>query len=72
MLVSIKLSDSLVENARSASRATKRTLSEQLEYWARLGKVCDENSDLPVPLLQDILASRVEMNLNQLTQFRFG
>ena len=72
MLVSIKLSDSLVENAKSASRTTKRTLSEQIEYWARLGKACEDNPDLQVDMIQDILASRAEMNLNQLSQFRFG
>jgi ParD-like antitoxin of type II bacterial toxin-antitoxin system len=72
MLVSIKLSDSLVEDAKSASKITKRTSSGQLEYWTRLGKACDENPDLPVPMLEDILASKVEMSLNKLSRFQFG
>ena len=72
MLVSIELSESLIDDANSASGITKRTISEQIEYWARLGKACDENSDLPVHMLQDILTSRVEMNLNKLSRFRFG
>jgi ParD-like antitoxin of type II bacterial toxin-antitoxin system len=72
MLASIKLSESLIQDAKSASRIVKRTLPEQIEHWARLGKACDENPDLPVHMLQDILASRVEMSLNKLTRFRFG
>ena len=72
MLASIKLSDSLIQDAKSASRIAKRTLPEQIEHWARLGKACDENPDLPVHMLQDILASRVEMSLNKLSRFRFG
>jgi hypothetical protein len=72
MLASIKLSESLTQDAKSASKIAKRTLPEQIEHWARLGKACDENPDLPVPMLQDILASRVEMNLNKLSKFRFG
>jgi len=72
MLYSIKLSESLIQDAKSASKVAKRTLPEQIEHWARLGKACDENSDLPVHMLQDILKSRVEMNLNKLSRFRFG
>ena len=71
MLASIKLSESLTQDAKSASKIAKRTLPEQIEHWARLGKACDENPDLPVHMLQDILASRVEMSLNKLSQFRF-
>ena len=72
MLASIKLSESLIQDAKSASKIAKRTIPEQIEHWARLGKACDENSDLPVHMLQDILASREKMNLNKLSQFRFG
>ena len=72
MLASIQLSESLIQDAKSASKIAKRTIPEQIEHWARLGKACDENSDLPVHMLQDILASREKMNLNKLSQFRFG
>ena len=72
MLASIKLSESLIQDAKSASKIAKRTLPEQIKHWARLGKACDENPDLPVHTLQDILASRVEMDLNKLSKFRFG
>ena len=72
MLVSIELSESLIDDANSASGITKRTISEQIEYWARLGRACEDNPDLQVDMIQDILASRAEMNLNKLSQFRFG
>ena len=72
MLASIKLSELLIQDAKSASKIAKRTLPEQIEHWARLGKACDENPELPVHILQDILASRAEMNLNKLSRFRFG
>ena len=72
MVASIKLSESLIQDAKSASKITKRTLSEQIEYWVYLGKAADENPDLPVHILQDILVSREEMNLNTLSRFHFG
>ncbi|MEI8077902.1 MAG: hypothetical protein WCH33_09390 [Betaproteobacteria bacterium] len=72
MPIAVQLSESLVQEAKSASDGTSRTLSEQIEYWVLLGKASDENPDLPVPILQDILASQAEKNLNKLSKFRFG
>jgi hypothetical protein len=72
MPIAVQLSESLVREAKSASEGASRTLSEQIEYWARLGKASDENPDLPVPILQDILASQAEKSLNKLSKFRFG
>ena len=72
MPIAVQLSESLVQEAKSASDGTSRTLSEQIEYWVLLGKASDENPDLPVPMLEDILASKVEMSLNKLSRFQFG
>jgi hypothetical protein len=33
-----------------------RSVAEQIEYWARLGEVAEENPDLPINMLQDMLA----------------
>jgi hypothetical protein len=72
MPIAVQLSESLVQDAKSVSKIAKRTIPKQIEYWARLGKAAEENPDLPVPILQDILASQAEMALNKLSTFRFG
>ena len=72
MLIQVELSKSLVADAKSASKITKRTLSKQIEYWARLGKSIEENPELPALLIQDILESQADMVLNRLSKFRFG
>jgi len=72
MLIQVELSESLVADAKSASKITKRNLSKQIEYWARLGKSIEENPELPLPLIQDILASQADIALNKLSKFRFG
>lgn len=59
-------------DAKSAAKITKRNLSRQIEYWARLGKSIEENPELPLPLIQDILASQADIALNKLSKFRFG
>jgi hypothetical protein len=72
MLIPVELSESLLADANSASKITKRNLAEQIEHWARLGKSIEENPELPVLLIQDILASQADIALNKLSKFRFG
>lgn len=68
----IKLPDFLVKDAKSCAQAMNRSIPEQIEYWARLGKAAEENPDLPVQLLRDVLASIEEVQERKLTPFKFG
>ena len=68
----IKLSESLVQDAKSASEIAKISIPEQIEKWARLGKAYDENPDLPIYLIQDIFASKGEIEQCKLAKFCFG
>jgi hypothetical protein len=72
MFTVIKLSKDLVEGAKRSASANHRTLSEQIEYWVRLGKAADENPSLPVDMLQDILVSIKDVRSGNLTAYRFS
>ena len=72
MSKTIKLPDPLVEDAKSCAQAMRRSISEQIEYWVRLGKVAEENPDLPIPMLQDLLASHEEVKTEKLSRYQFG
>ena len=51
MLILVEFSESLVADVKSAAKITKRNLSRQIEYWARLGKFIEEIPELPLPLI---------------------
>ena len=72
MFTVIKLSKDLVEGAKRSASANHRTLSEQIEYWVRLGKAADENPSLPIDMLQDILISIKDVRSGNLTAYRFS
>jgi len=38
MATALKLSDELVESARPYATAMHRSVTKQIEYWARIGK----------------------------------
>ncbi|NBV01046.1 MAG: hypothetical protein EBS31_06355 [Burkholderiaceae bacterium] len=68
----IKLSDILIEDAKPYAQAMHRSVSEQIEYWTRLGKLAEENPDLPVHLLQDMLNGMEEVKAGYLSEYHFG
>lgn len=49
-----------------------RSVAEQIEYWARLGKVAEKNPDLPISMLQDMLVSMEEVKASNLSAYQFG
>jgi hypothetical protein len=48
-----------------------QSVAQQIEYWARLGKVAEENPDLPINMLQDILASIEEVKARNTSVYQF-
>ena len=60
MAVNVKLSDSLVEQAKCHGRVQHRSVPKQIEYWSQIGKVAEENPDLPFSMIRDILIAGQE------------
>ena len=72
MPIAIKLSDLLVEEAKPYAQAMHRSVPKHIEYWARLGKVAEENPDLPINMLQDMLVSIEEVKAGNMAEYKFG
>lgn len=68
----IKLSDELVEDAAVYGKALHRSPPKQIEYWARLGKLAEENPDLPMSFLLDTLVGLEETKAGQVMEYEFG
>lgn len=60
MAVNIKLSERLVEKAKAHALANHRSIPKQIEYWSQLGRIAEENPDLPYSLVRDVLLSEQE------------
>lgn len=71
MTASIKLSAGQIKDAKLHAEAMHRSVAEQIEYWARLGKVAEENPELPISILQDILASIEEVKAGNTNVYQF-
>ena len=57
---SIRINQSLYDQARSEALAEHRTIAGQVEYWANIGRAALDNPDLPVSFIAESLASMAE------------
>ncbi|OGA49740.1 MAG: hypothetical protein A3G25_05375 [Betaproteobacteria bacterium RIFCSPLOWO2_12_FULL_63_13] len=69
MPVNVKLSDSLVDQAKRHAAIDQRSVPKQIEYWSRIGKIAEENPDLPFAMIRDILIADQEEAVGE---YRFG
>ncbi len=58
MSVPIRISDDIYSDAKKVAKAEYRSIPNQIEFWAKIGKCALDNPDLPVEFIQDILISK--------------
>ncbi len=63
MSTTIKLSDNLINEAKRYAAVYSRSTPKQIEYWSRIGKLVEENPDLPYSFIQDILLAQQEESI---------
>lgn len=71
MSMPVRIEDELYEQAKIASKGECRTISGQLEFWAKVGKAALDNPDLPVEFVRELLIARTE-DRQQLSTFVSG
>lgn len=60
MSIAIKVADEFYQTAKAEAKAEKRTISGQVEYWARLGRAAKDNPDLPIEFVEELLISKAQ------------
>ncbi len=69
MSVNVKLSEALVDQARRYASVVHRSVPKQIEYWSQIGKIAEENPDLPFAMIRDILIADQEAPVGE---YQFG
>ncbi len=72
MSIAVRISDSIVKKARARSKALNRSVAGQIEYWAKMGEILEDNPDLSFAFVQDILIGREQVKEGVLTPYEFG
>ncbi|MBA3056462.1 MAG: ParD-like family protein [Gammaproteobacteria bacterium] len=69
MSLNVKLSETLVDQARRYGSVAHRSVPKQVEYWSQIGKIAEENPDLPFSVIRDILVADQEEPIGE---YQFG
>lgn len=72
MAMAVRISEELLGEAKKFSKIDHRSLTGQIEHWARIGKCAEENQDLTYRLIKEILIGIEELNQNEKTEYHFG
>ena len=72
MTNAVRVSKDLVREAKIFSRIDKRSVTGQIEHWARIGKCAEESPDLTYSLIKEILIGLVELEEGESSEYRFG
>lgn len=72
MTTAIRISDGLARDAKIYSKIDKRSITGQIEHWARVGKCAEENPDLTYSLIKEILIGLEELEHGEFSEYSFG
>ena len=71
MPTAVRISEELVIEAKKMSKVENRSITGQIEHWARIGKIAEENPDLTYDLIKEILIGIEELEGEQKTEYQF-
>ncbi|MBF0349657.1 MAG: hypothetical protein HQM11_01420 [SAR324 cluster bacterium] len=70
--IAIRLDEELIQTAKSVSSANFRSLPKQVEYWALMGRIGEENPELNFEAIKAILQGIADLKEGNVKPFVFN
>ena len=68
----VKLSGDVIMEANKYAAVYSRSVPKQIEHWVKIGRIAEDNPDLPYSFIKDILISLEEIKHEEPTPYQFG
>jgi len=68
---SLRLESDLVERAKLVGTAQSRSAAKQIEHWAKIGRMMEENPDLSYEFVRQALIAKAEREAGHLEAYTF-
>ena len=68
----VKLSGDVILAANKYAAVFSRSVPKQIEHWVKIGRIAEENPDLPYSFIKDILISLEEAKTEKPIPYKFG
>jgi len=69
---SIRLDGALVGKARIIGNALSRSPAKQIEHWAKIGRMMEDNAELPYEFIKNAVIAKAEKEAGELEVYNFG
>jgi hypothetical protein len=69
MAISVRLDEAFVDDVRVYAEAASRSVPKQIEYWAKIGRIAEDNPDLPFSFIQEILLAKSEIDNGRMKSY---
>ncbi|GHB70424.1 hypothetical protein GCM10008107_19770 [Psychrosphaera saromensis] len=70
--VNIKLDKDLINRADNVANKLNRTTAKQIEHWAKIGEMMEDNPDLPYEFVKQAIIAKAEKEARKLEEYSFG
>jgi len=54
------------------AKALNRTTPKQIEHWAKIGEMMEDNPDLPYEFVRQAIIAKAEKEAGKLEEYNFG
>lgn len=70
--LSVRLDKGLINRAAAIGKVLSRTSPKQIEHWAKIGKVMEENPELSYEFVKNAMISKAEKDAGMLVDYSFN
>jgi hypothetical protein len=60
MGIPIRIDEDIYNEAKKTARAEFRTIPNQIEFWAKIGKCALDNPDLPIEFVKELIVTKYQ------------
>jgi hypothetical protein len=71
MATAVRISDDLINLARKISKLEHRSVTGQIEHWAQIGKISEENPEMPYNFIKEVLMGLKELESGEFSEYQF-
>lgn len=68
---SVRLDKDLIDKASIIGKALNRTMPKQIEHWAKIGEIMEDNPDLPYEFVKQAIIAKAEREAGKLEPYNF-
>lgn len=69
---SVRIDQELIDKATIMAKALNRTAPKQIEHWAKIGEMMEDNPDLPYEFVKQAIIAKAQREAGKLEAYDFG